>query len=363
MSEPAHAFLPSGDRPQPRITVRLGQPAELAAATPYLLGFRPRESLVAIGLHAPRSRCGLVMRADLPPRSDEAEVARTIGDFLARDGADEALLVVHTEEADPAGIPPGRGRVRHDLARSRLVRLTRRGLRRHGVPLREAILVRDGWWTSYVCADPACCPPEGAPIPDDACGELAAASAFTGMAVLDSREDLYGLIAPTGFLDGRAVEIAVDHELSRVEAGGAFAGVELVGEVDRRLRHGGDGGDRALDADRVAALGVALMDPILRDNCLRTCFEERGEAVESLWLELVRRLPVPFDAAPATLLAMTAYNRGDGAFARICLTRAIESCPDCTLAVLLADLLDRAVPPWTLAAALVGAGEHQWPGR
>ena len=48
--------------------VRISDPGEVAAALPHLLGFRPEESVVVVGLGGPSGgRVGLTVRADLPP--------------------------------------------------------------------------------------------------------------------------------------------------------------------------------------------------------------------------------------------------------------------------------------------------------
>jgi hypothetical protein len=56
-------------------------------------------------------------------------------------------------------------------------------------------------------------------------------------------------------------------------------------------------------------------------------------------------VPTPLDAAPATLLAVSAWLRGDGAMARIALDRALDSQPDYALAGLLSRGLDSGLNP------------------
>ena len=50
-------------------------------------------------------------------------------------------------------------------------------------------------------------------------------------------------------------------------------------------------------------------------------------------------------AAPATLLAVSAWVRGDGAMANIALSRALSADPDYALAGLLSEALAACVPP------------------
>ena len=81
-------------------------------------------------------------------------------------------------------------------------------------------------------------------------------------------------------------------------------------------------------------------------------------AAEILWTECTRRAPAPLDVAPATLLAVSAWLRGDGAMANVALTRALAGEPTYALARLLAQALAECVPPAELRA-MIGAA----PGR
>ena len=72
----------------------------------------------------------------------------------------------------------------------------------------------------------------------------------------------------------------------------------------------------------------------------------------------------PLDAAPATLLAVCAWLRGDGAMANVALARALDSDPAYTLARLLAQALARCVPPAELRTMIAGTlPRHRRPGR
>jgi hypothetical protein len=78
---------------------------------------------------------------------------------------------------------------------------------------------------------------------------------------------------------------------------------------------------------------------------------------ERLWTECTRRAPAPLDAAPATLLAVSAWLRGDGTLAAIALARARDSDPGYTLAGLLGEALDACVPPEQLRAWIAAGVE------
>lgn len=340
--------------------VRLSRPAELAAATPYLLGFHPVESLIAVTVRRPRGRLGMLVRTDLPKPGQEAGRAATIARYLHSDGADAALVIVHTDEPDIPTTAPVAGRARRDL-----VDELRSALDGFDIPLYEALLVRGGRWVSYLCHDRACCPAEGNPV-DATVESLALASVVSGQVVLGSRADLVRALDPAGGSDAAAVGSAIDRALNRLSrqrnGHGARSPVrprDVVGaELNARQARWEApdppaGTDAAsLTPARAAALAVGLVDARIRDAALVRCVSPQAVAFEPLWLELVRRVPPPLDAAPATLLAVSAYSRGNGPFARVCLERALSSHPGYALAELILAALEQAVPPRVLAGAI-----------
>ena len=108
----------------------------------------------------------------------------------------------------------------------------------------------------------------------------------------------------------------------------------------------------------MARLLCGLRDHAVRDRALALALGEDAAAAETLWTECTRRAPAPLDATPATLLAVSAWLRGDGAMANVALDRALAGDPGYSLAGLLASALARCVPPAqirALVASSVGA--------
>jgi hypothetical protein len=64
-----------------------------------------------------------------------------------------------------------------------------------------------------------------------------------------------------------------------------------------------------------------------------------------LWADLVRRAQPGYIAAPACLLAVTAWQGGNGALANIALDRALADDPGYSLALVLRDALTAGAPP------------------
>jgi hypothetical protein len=64
-----------------------------------------------------------------------------------------------------------------------------------------------------------------------------------------------------------------------------------------------------------------------------------------LWTDVTRRARPGYVAAPASLLAFTAWQAGDGALANLALDRALADQPDYSMALLLRDALAACLPP------------------
>ena len=317
--------------------VRLRSPAQVVEAVPYLIGYHPSDSVVVVSTRGPHGRVGLTLRLDLPPPEHHPEAVQLLVEHLVADRAQDAVVVFYCP-ASAAFWP-----------------LLRRALAERGIGVREALRVHDGRWWSYLCADPRCCPVDGTEIvPGHAPGgEAAVAASFVraGRAVLASREALADMLCP---VDG-ATRVAMEQALDRVDValerqfarcGGIAAWrAEARRRVEAALAARLGPQPAALDDDDVAQLLAALLDIRIRDAATEWVDGDRGRAAMSLWAELVRRAPAPYDVAPATLLANASWRAGDGAFARIAVERALTSDPTYRLALLIQQVLDAGIPP------------------
>ena len=68
----------------------------------------------------------------------------------------------------------------------------------------------------------------------------------------------------------------------------------------------------------------------------------------ALWVNLARRLPSPYDAAPLFIAAWSTYRDGNGALAGIAAELALKSDPGYSAADLLLAALARGLDPRTL---------------
>lgn len=105
-------------------------------------------------------------------------------------------------------------------------------------------------------------------------------------------------------------------------------------------------GDR-LESHDVGRLLVALAAIEVRDVAWALLDHDNAAAHVDLWRDVVRRSPLEAQAAPAALLAFSAWLAGDGALAWCAVERSQEAEPGYTLAGLVAQALSGAVPPHT----------------
>jgi hypothetical protein len=322
--------------------VRLRDPAELLAATPHLLGFRPSESVLLIAhLGADGRRLGRVMRGDLPPPEAARQQAAFVASAFPRDGDFGVTVIVvgrrdGPEHDDPAQLP-----------QAEFVSTLTELLAETGTPVLQAFWaseIRSGApWACY--AGDEC----GGVLPEVDYSELAAATASLGHVTYDSREAMADvLVAPD-----EAVVTRRSALLDEVydEFGPPADTPESVGrgrEVVRGALRQAAGGDLTLTDEQAVELAVALSVPRIRDACLALAVPpESAEAVaaERLWLALVRCLPAPERAEPAVLLGYSLYMRHEATFAGLALENALEAVPDHVLAKLLHQSIRACVPP------------------
>jgi hypothetical protein len=357
MSALPSRFPPSRSQP-PDVDpyrVRVSDPGEIAAAVPQLLGFRPRESVVLIGLGGVRgNQVGLTVRGDLPPPGSGPGLARALSRSVGT-GEPEAVVVAVVSEAPddrdgPAGGP--------DLPHRALLRDLTIALALDGIAVRTSLLVRGGRWWSYECPEPCCRPGAGTALPTGVTA-LEAASVASGVVVEDGREALERRLAPDPDRGGTA-EACRRVADARGQLSGADDGWAAIREGLRRCAPEAAHPVERLPDELVARVVWSLRyEPTIRDRALVLVLGDEASAAEALWTQCTRRAPQPLDAAPATLVAVSAWLRGDGAMANVALERALCSDPGNRLARLLAPALDACLHPTELRrliAESAGAG-------
>lgn len=299
--------------------LRVRQPADFLALIPYLLGFHPAESVVVI--FSVRGRVLLTARMDLPPPALADLLAEQLAGLSSQHGADEVVLAGYGEQAGD----------------TRLV--LQRLLAEVGVPVREAVLVSAGRWWSLTCSG-SCCPPEGTPY-DPAVHPLAAEAVYAGLSAQPGRSELQRQVAgPEGAEETRLAGLAV--AVARRTGGSSRTErATLMAETVRRCCADEQGPDEA----DCLLLAVLATDVVIRD--IAWAMVERSDAGEHLrvWARTVACAPAELALGPLGLLGVTAWIAGQGALQNCCVERMQRVDPHYTLAALLGDISDRALPP------------------
>jgi Domain of unknown function (DUF4192) len=322
----------------PRIPpkVTLTSPADLIAATPFLLGFHPAESVVVLGFAARQLAFGA--RSDLPGAGDPpAAMAREILDVVVRQHADTVAVIGYgaATRVDP------------------LLRAVHAAAELRGLPIKEVLRVEDGRWWSYLCEGPTCCPPEGTTI-DLSAEKVSALLTMEGLAAAPSREDVARQVAPIGGLTRTSMVQATGRAKQRyarllaANPAGVWAEVVLdegTAAINAAIcRHEESG---TLDDDELAWLSLLLDAIAVRDVAWKTVTGTRRDV--RLWTDVTRRADPALVAAPATLLAFAAWRAGDGVLAGLAAERALRADPGYTMAHLLLRGLYKGVPPSAFA--------------
>jgi len=335
----------ASQQPQPEVSlprVRVSTPGDMLAVVPHLLGFHPQLSFVVIGAGGPRQRVEIGFRYDLP---DPA------GAGAAAEIADHAVAVLTQRGATTViGIGYGPGRLVTPV-----VDAFAGAVRRRRFELRELLRVEDGRYWSYLCANPACCPTDGTAF-DYPSHPAAAAMTVAGLAAYPDRDAIAATLAPLTGAAARSMDQAIDRACAKAQAlmdraqrKGPSNPLRLVISQGRRAVREAigvyRGGGRITDEDTFAWLAVSLVHLPVRDDAWARMVPEHRQVRLALWADIVRRAGGPCLPAPASLLAFTAWQAGDGTLGNIALDRALAADPGYSMALLLRNILAAGVPP------------------
>ncbi|MEQ8146865.1 DUF4192 family protein [Streptomyces sp. OP7] len=366
------AYESHGDQQQ----VTLRTPAELADAVPYLLGYRPEDSIVLVSLHdtAGRGRFGGRARLGIPADAgDWPSAARQLAQGLVtgcerRGARPEQMVVFLCQE-------PGQGESGRQV-KERLGPLAHSLRLECGaldVPVVEALCVSDGRFWSYCCDDEACCPADGTPMGLPGTSVLAAAATYAGLQVRGTLRELHARLLPW------EASAAVDQQRA-LDAAGSKLIPRIVDEQDRRavaeetlelaerllcrladappvpgmlpadLRD-----DELITHDEAATLILGLQDRTTRDRAAAWMEGDEAAPALRLWRSLARRCVGPYGehaAAPLTLAGWVAWSSGDELEAREALAMALGADPDYLFARLLHQACNEGLDPESIRRCL-----------
>lgn len=356
--------------------VTLRSPAELADALPYLLGYRPEDSIVLVALHdrGGRGRFGGRARLGIPASVDDwPAVARQLAHGLVtgseRRGARPEQMVAYLCQE------PGKGESgRQVMERLRpLAQKLRVECGLLDVPVIEALCISDGRFWSYCCGSEECCPPEGESMGLPGTSVLAAAATYAGLQVRGTLRELRGRLLPWENASALAQEIALDTAsmeiVPRILDGESRADVaeetlELARRtMDRLAQAPSVSGtltadlrdDQLLDHDDAALLILGLQDRTTRDRAAEWMEGDEADPALRLWRVLARRCVGPYGehaAAPLTLVGWVAWSTGDDLEAREALAMALGADADYLFARLLHQACNEGLDPESIRRCL-----------
>jgi Domain of unknown function (DUF4192) len=314
-------------------------PADLLQTVPYLLGFRPEQSLVLVGLSA--GQVAVTVRIDLLGLGSDDTLHGAIA-AMRDGGAGElvAALFADGSAPSPSGALPWQDVLADVMDEAVLA----------GCTVMDVLLVADGRFWSYLCANTACCPPEGRPLPEDTTAVVAAAT-YAGMVALPDRASLAALLDPQPDAErahlGAAVAAAEHEQVQAIlEGRGQRHDRSVKRAIFAAARAADQPGADASDITpaQAARFGAALSRYPIRDAVWMAVDDGRIDGRE-LWRTLAVRLPSPYDAAPLFLFGWASWRAGNGALAGVAAERAVASDPGYSAADLLLAALSRGIDP------------------
>lgn len=309
----------------PTLTART--PEDLLAAVRVVLGFEPDRSLVMLTFGADHT---FHARVDLPPPGAEDELAE-LGEVLLRPvlrhSVATVLLVLFTDD---------------DRWARRSARCVREALADAGVGCLDAVRAHDGRWHRLPLAGDA---PPGPGVPYDVSHHpFVAAAVLDGRVIHGSRAALARTLDP----DPAAVAEVDGHRPTSMPPGEWVAATVARHATAGTVPAGGE----------AARLLEALAVPLVRDAAWGGIRRPEARRHVALWTALVQRCPDDLVPHAASVLAFAAWLAGDGALGWCAVDRARRVGPDHSLACLVADLLEAAVPPrvWDRRVQPLGSG-------
>ncbi|MDX2993948.1 DUF4192 domain-containing protein [Streptomyces scabiei] len=370
---PGHGTA-AASRGEPQVTLRT--PAELADALPYLLGYRPEDSIVLVALHDrdTRGRFGGRARLGIPAQTDDwpsvaHQLARGLVTGSERRGAKPESMVAFLCQ-DPAS-----GESARDvMERLRpLAQLLRRACGSMDVPVVEALCISDGRFWSYCCPGNGCCAAGGEPMGLPGTSVLAAAATYAGLQVRGSLRELRARLMPWETAAALQQEAALDSAQSaliprildvdsRTEVADETLAVarRVIGRLadvppgpatlDADLRD-----DALVGHDDAATLILGLQDRATRDRAAEWMEGDEAGPALRLWRALARRCVGPYGehaAAPLTLVGWVAWSSGDELEAREALAMALAADPEYLFARLLHQACNDGLDPETIRRCL-----------
>jgi hypothetical protein len=319
---------------------------DVLAGLPAIIGFVPRHSLVLISaLHDTDGTCiaGPMLRADLGyvvtnPGQYVDAFARQVGDRPVQSVL-AAMIRPLTNPDDDTDLP------RRDTADTITTLLAGHGFTDIDIDVVHVPDISTGArWRSYRT------PARTGALPDPATTVFAAAAAAEGRVIADHRHDLVARLSPGPEHIRQRLQHPINAALAAASAdqhqpAAAAARLDRADAAIRAASKGTLPTDETAIVDLVATFATTPFFDVLitvEDDGLHL-------GAEYLATHLWRHACDPIASQLATVIALHAYQRGDGTTARIALETADRRHP---LSRLLLQMLDCGVPPTSFRSLL-----------
>ena len=292
----------------PRTALTVRTPDDLLACVPLVLGFLPERSAVVLSLPP---GAGPHARADVDPATDLDDLAEALVAPALRHGVARVAIVVYE------GLERAVATARHLEGAFRL----------RSVEVTAVVAADGGHWVSV---DPVTTEPR--PY-DPLAHPFVAEAVVRGQVVLPSR----GAVRDQLLMDEAwATEVA----RHRYRAGEVPDPAWVRTLLGRHVR-----ASTLPDAGEVAGLlrGIGVQDG--RDAAWAWAQTSEARRHVDVWMRVVRACPPEDRSSPAAVLAFHAWLAGDGALAWCAVEASAAAAPDCSLRLLVEDLLTTAAPP------------------
>ena len=310
----------------------LTSPHDLLTAIPFLVGFKPTDSIVLISLK--EDAINLAMRIDFPEEISELEIAN-LSRHLMRNDADSVIVVFYLPDYADADSPIVE-KLSHKFASL-------------PIQLKESLVVHKDRWRSLICNDLECCPENGNALPDIENSRVAAEQVamgkplpFENVSALNESISALGADGDLLSLIGNVSRINYQNNPVMQQRQGAEAVIDFIADF------AADGVCR--DKKLIALVLVRLQDLQVRDFALGSVSNETLDIYFNAWRWLLRNAPLGYVAPVANLFAAVAYERGDGALAHRALDRAESDEPGYAMTPLLRKVFTSGWSPSTFAA-------------
>lgn len=293
---------------------------------PYILGFRPDQSLMMLTFGSPAPT--FHARVDLPRDPAEFEkVVELLVEPACRHQVERVVVIGYSD--DP------------ELCEEALELMATK-LDAEGIGVVELLRVTGTRWLSLMQprgSSRSFDPEEGTQF-DDRTHPFTVQGVMEGRVTLNSREELADSLVGTDVDAVEKVTAAVDDWSSTPRNGRE---IEAQWVQDTVALHASEG--TVPTTSEVGRLLVACLDLALRDVAWGLMSRETSEQHVDLWRSILCLTPAELQAAPAAMLGFAAWLAGHGALAWCAVDRAVLADPDYSMAALIGDALDRAVPP------------------